>query len=510
MSVIEGYFFGAAVLLILCVFASKATGRMGIPTLVVFLAVGILAGSEGIGKIQFNDAYKAQSLGILALAYILFSGGLDTKWNAIRPILKSGISLSTFGVLMTCLLMGLFIHYGLNYPLQESFLIGAIISSTDAGAVFTVLRSKNVHLKGHLKPLLELESGSNDPMAVFLTTSILQAMQIPNFNLYSMFPVLIQQMLLGAIIGFLAGHLITWFFNKLKLEIEGLYTVLSIAIVIFVYASTQALKGNGFLAVYITGVVLGNQHFVFKKSLTMMHDGLSWLMQSAMFLTLGLLMTPTQVLGVSRPGILIAGVMIFLARPISVFLSLSFSSLSLREKSLVAWVGLRGSVPVVMATYPLVAGIDHAGLIFNLVFFVALSSLIIQGTSIHLVSRLLKVDDPNAKPKTIHSAKTGYTSDIVTVDVPPSSPVANKALVDLRLSPQKTLIICIERDGEVIIPRGSTLLRSNDKISLIADDNDLANFVELVWEGPVKKPKRNFLKRNKNSSEISDIDHFYH
>jgi len=510
MTAIEGYLFGAAVLLILCVFASKATGRMGIPTLVVFLAVGILAGSEGIGQIQFNDAYKAQSLGILALAYILFSGGLDTKWGSIRPVLKSGISLSSFGVLLTCLLMGLFIHYVLGFPLQTSFLIGAIISSTDAGAVFTVLRSRNVHLKGNLKPLLELESGSNDPMAVFLTTAILQAMQIPNFNLYSMIPILIQQMLLGALIGFMAGHLISWFFNKLKLEIEGLYIVMSIAVVIFVYSSTQALKGNGFLAVYIAGVVLGNQHFVFKKSLTMMHDGLSWLMQSAMFLTLGLLINPTQVFAVSRPGVLIAGFMIIFARPVSVFLSLTFAKLSFKEKALVAWVGLRGSVPVVMATYPLVAGIDRAGLIFNIVFFVALSSLIIQGTTIPFVSKLLKVDDPFGKTKPIHSAAKGFTSDIVTVDVPPSSPVARKALVDLRLSPQKTLIICIERNGEVIIPRGSTQLEANDKISVIAEDGDLANFVELIWEGPAKRTRKKFFKKNPNTGEISDIDRIYH
>lgn len=481
MNLNEAYFLGVAVLLILCVLASKATGRLGIPTLVVFLAIGMLAGSEGLGRIEFNDTQSTQTLGILALAYILFSGGLDTKWKVVKPVFKEGLALSTMGVLFTCLLVGCFIHYILGFGFLESFLIGAIISSTDAGAVFTVLGSRDIHLKGNLKPLLELESGSNDPMAVFLTTAFLQMMMTPGFELIDMFPLLLQQMTIGAFLGFILGKGIAWLFNGLKLQIEGLYIVLSIALVIFIYSFTQALKGNGFLAVYIAGVVLGNHTFIFKKSLTLLHDGLSWLMQSVMFLTLGLLVYPSQIIKVTGPGILIASFMILIARPISVYLSLSFSKLNFREKALVSWVGLRGSVPVIMATYPLVAGIDRAGLIFNIVFFVALSSLILQGTTIPLISRLLKVYDQFAPEKRNYSSTPGHLRDIVTVDVPEHSPLVDKTIVDLALPHNKVLIVGIERKGEVIIPRGSTTLESKDKISIMADDDSLADFVEMLW-----------------------------
>lgn len=502
MSPFEYVLLGAAVLIILCVFASKATERMGIPTLVVFLGIGVLAGSEGLAKIEFNNAYATQSLGILALAYILFSGGLDTKYKTIKSSLRNGLALSTFGVIFTCLFVGCFIHFILGFSMLESFLIGAIISSTDAGAVFTVLRSKNIHLKGDLKPLLELESGSNDPMAVFLTTSILQLMQFPDFDLIDMVPILFMQMIIGSIAGHLAGHGMAMLFNKVKLRIEGLYTVLSIAAVIFIYSATQAMKGNGFLAVYMAGVVLGNQTFVLKKSLTLVHDGLSWLMQSAMFLTLGLLIYPSQVIKVSGPGILIALFMILVARPVSVFLSLAFSKLNIREKGLVSWVGLRGSVPVVLATYPLVAGIENANIIFNIVFFVALSSLIIQGTTIPYISKLLKVDDPFAPPNREYSSTPGHLGDIVNVDVPECSPVAHRSIVELHIPHQKVLIIAIERKGEVIIPRGSTTFEPNDKISLIADDESLGDFVEMLWVPMTEKENHLMWKKANNRTII--------
>lgn len=489
MSLNEAYFLGVAILLILCVLASKATGRLGIPTLVVFLVIGMLAGNEGLGKIEFNDTRSTQTLGILALAYILFSGGLDTKWRDIKPVFKEGMALSSFGVIFTCLLVGSFIHFILGFNLLESFLIGAIISSTDAGAVFTVLRSRAIHLKGNLKPLLELESGSNDPMAVFLTTAFLQMMLNKDLQISYMIPMFFQQMIIGALMGYYLGKGISSLFNHIRLQIEGLYIVLSVALVIFIYSLTQALNGNGFLAVYIAGVVLGKHNFVFKKSLTVMHDGLSWLMQSLMFLTLGLLVNPSEMLEVATPGILISSFMILLARPISVFASLLFSKLSFMEKTLISWVGLRGSVPIIMATYPLVAGIDRAGLIFNIVFFVALSSLIIQGTTIPAISRWLKVHDPLAPPRRNYSSTPGHLKDIVTVDVPAGSPLVNKTIVDLGLPHNKVLIVGIERNGEVIIPRGSTTLEKNDKISIMADDESLADFYEKLWSHYHRAPE---------------------
>jgi cell volume regulation protein A len=484
MTNVELYLFGAAVLLILCVFASKATGRLGVPTLVVFLAVGILAGSEGIGQIYFDDAYSTQSLGILALSYILFSGGLDTKWNHVRPIVRSALSLSTIGVLCTCLFVGLFIHHVMGFRLLESFLIGAIISSTDAGAVFTVLHAKSVHLRGSLGPLLEVESGSNDPMAVFLTTTLLSMMSNPSISVTDMIPLLIMQMSIGAIMGLMIGKALVMIFNKIRLEIEGLYIVLSVSVVIFIYSATQALKGNGFLAVYLAGVVLGNNNYVFKKSLGRVHDGISWLMQSAMFLTLGLLINPTQVWKVAYPALLISVFMIVIARPLSIFISLIFSKFNVREKTLVSWVGLRGSVPVVLATYPLVAGIDRAGTIFNIVFFVCLTSLIIQGTTIPFVSKLLGVHDTRAIPKPDYSSTPGSLRDLVMVDVPKTSQIASKSIVDLGIEPSKVLIVGIERNGEVIIPKGSTTIQGDDKLSVMADDDCLADFVEMIYSTP--------------------------
>lgn len=482
MDRVELFLFGTAVLLTLCVLLSKASYRVGIPTLVVFLAVGILAGSEGIGGIYFDNAYYAKTLGVVSLAYILFSGGLDTKWSLIKPVLKSASSLSTLGVVFNTALVGVFAYYILKLTWLEAILIGSIISSTDAGAVFTVLRSKNIHLKGTLRSLLEVESGSNDPMAVFLVTSILVLMLVPDYSLPSLGPRLFQQMIVGAAVGFLGGKGTAWAFNRLKLEFEGLYTVLSLAIVLIIYTTTQVLNGNGFLSVYIAGVVLGNETFVFKKTLILLHDGISWLMQSSMFLVLGLLIFPTQVIQVTWDGLILAAFMIFVARPMSVFLSLSFSSLGWREKAFVSWVGLRGSVPIVMATFPLVAGISKAEYIFNLVFFVSVTSLLIQGTSISFVANLFGVSEaPPEKPE-LHNEYTApatLRNNMSYVNIPSESQLVNKSIVELKL-PKDLLIVLIERKGEVIIPRGATELKAQDKLMVIAQKDSLSQLREKL------------------------------
>lgn len=476
MNSVELFLFGTAALLFLCVLASKASGKLGIPTLVVFLAVGIFAGSEGPLGIQFDNAYFAQTLGVVALAYILFSGGLDTKIKDIKPVLKSGVSLASLGVLITCIIVGFFNYYVLGFSLLEGMLIGAIISSTDAGAVFTVLRSKSIHLKGNLKPLLEMESGSNDPMAVFLTTSILALMMSPeDASFYQFFTSFIAQIIVGGVIGFGAGKVATICFNKLKLEFEGLYTVMSLAIVLIVYSLAQALKGNGFLAVYVAGVVLGNSTFIFKKSIMLMHDGVSWLMQSLLFLTLGLLLYPSRVFEVTSTGIMIASFLMFIARPVSIFIGLSFSKeYSLKQKILISWVGLRGSVPIVMATYPLVAGIQNADLIFNLVFFVALTSLVFQGSSIPFVAKLLDLEDEVVEnvSKNEQVSAANPRDNMVQLSVPENSQVVGKSVIDLAL-PEDLLIVLIEREGKTVIPRGSTQIMANDKLYILAEDPGL-------------------------------------
>lgn len=488
MDKVELFLFGSALLLILCVVASKATGKLGIPTLVVFLGVGILAGSEGLGGIYFDNARYAQTLGIVALAYILFSGGLDTKLSAIKPVIASGLSLATLGVFLTCLTVGLFSHYVLGFDPKVSFLIGSIISSTDAGAVYTVLRSRNIHLKGNLRPLLELESGSNDPMAVFLTITALGLIQIENFSLLFMVPKLITQMLIGAGVGYFAGKAIAKGFNKLKLEFEGLYTVLSLAMVLVIYTASQGMAGNGFLSVYVAGVILGNETFVFKKTLILLHDGVSWLMQSSMFITLGLLIFPSRLMEVTFPGFMLSSFMILIARPITVFVSLSRSKYNWREKALLSWVGLRGAVPVVMATYPLVAGIKGADMIFNLVFFVALTSLMVQGTTISYVAKFLKVEAPAVKEDLqIEHTIAASRNNMAYVNVVENSFAAGKSLVDLKL-PSDLLVVLIERDGKMIIPRGATQLEPRDKVLVLAEKGPMDQFKEKMREPAVPSP----------------------
>lgn len=479
MDRVELFLFATALLLILCVLISKATGRMGIPTLVVFLGVGIMAGSEGLGGIYFDNAYYAKTLGVVALVYILFSGGLDTKWSSIRPVIRSAVSLATLGVVVTCITVGYFTHYVLNFSLLEGFLVGAIISSTDAGAVFTVLRGQNINLKGRLKEILEVESGSNDPMAVFLVTSILLIMRKPEYSVFALIPKLVQEMVLGLAVGYLGGKGMAFAFNRLKLQFEGLYTVLSLAMVLIVYTTSQVLHGNGFLSVYVAGVVLGNESFVYKKTLMLLHDGVSWLMQSGMFLTLGLLIFPSHILDITGPGILVAGFMILIARPVSVFISLSNSSLNWREKSFIAWIGLRGAVPVVMATYPLVAGIARAEYIFNLVFFVAVTSLMIQGTSISMVAKWLGLISPEEKKhdQIEHSSTATLKNNMSTINVPVD--FIQKNIVDLKL-PQDLLIVLIERKGSVIIPRGGTQIEPSDKLMVVAEKESLNQLKEKI------------------------------
>ena len=313
---VEQILFGTAVLLLLSIVASKASGRLGVPALVLFLAVGMLAGSEGPGGIHFDDAHLAQAVGVVALVIILFAGGLDTRWESVRPVLGRALALSTVGVLITALLVGLFACVVLRVSLLEGLLLGSIVSSTDAAAVFAVLRSKNLGLKGEIKPLLEFESGSNDPMAVFLTIGFTNVLMHPEASLLSLIPTFVWQMLLGGLLGYLIGRVAVAVVNGFGLGYAGLYPVLVLAIVFLSYGVTTLAGGNGFLAVYITGLVMGNHHFLHKRSVTNFYDGLAWLMQIAMFLTMGLLVFPSRLVPVVGVGLLVALFLMFVARPL--------------------------------------------------------------------------------------------------------------------------------------------------------------------------------------------------
>ncbi len=468
---IEYLLLGASGLLLLSVIASKASGRMGVPALLLFLGIGMLAGSDGPGGIHFDDPWLAQSLGVVALAFILFAGGMDTVWSQVRPVLGPGLALSTAGVALTAGLVATFATTVLQMSWTEGLLIGAIVSSTDAAAVFAVMRSRYVSLRHPLKPLLELESGSNDPMAVFLTLALISLITGASDSPRDLVPMFARQMALGTAIGYGTGKLMVLLVNRLRLEYEGLYPVLTLSLVLLTYSGSAWLGGNGFLAVYLAGLMMGNSEFIHKRSLTRFHDGLAWLMQIAMFLTLGLQVFPNQLVPIAGPGLLLALFLMIVARPLAVFLTLAFTSLNLREKTMVAWVGLRGAVPIILATFPLLAGVPQAGMIFNLVFFIVLTSVLLQGTSIPLAARWLGVDEPwqpRLEASPVWDAPTTLKSGLLEVGVPDTSPAVGWRLLDLGL-PKSAYVVLIARKGRSFVPDGSTVLEAGDSLLVFAD-----------------------------------------
>ena len=403
---IEKLFIGAGVLLLAGIIASKAAHKLGVPALLLFLLVGMLAGSEGIGGIEFDNATQAKLIGDLALTLILFAGGLDTNWTKIRPVLWKGLTLSTVGVGITALLLGSFSWFMLGsftdfnigpegITWSEGLLLGAIISSTDAAAVFSVLRTSKLGLKGDLQPLLELESGSNDPMAVLLTVQIVEIFSTGDTSIIKLVISLFLQIGVGGAFGYGMGRAMVWVVNHLHLNSQGLYPVATLAMAMLTYGITNIFGGNGFLAVYIAGVVMGNFAFVYPETIHSFHDGLSWLMQIVIFLVLGLLVFPSRLLPVAGVAIVIAIFLIFIARPVSVFICLAFSRYGLREKLFISWVGLRGSVPIILATFPVTAGISGADNIFNVVFFIVLTSVLLQGLTLAPTARWLGLAESN-------------------------------------------------------------------------------------------------------------------
>ncbi|MCX8062369.1 MAG: potassium/proton antiporter [Anaerolineales bacterium] len=463
---------GAAILLLLSVLVSKVSDRFGIPVLLLFLGLGMLAGSEGVGRIYFDDPALAQFIGAIALVLILFSGGLDTKWKSVRSVLLEGILLSTFGVLITALVVGFFISHLLDFSILESLLLGAIISSTDAAAVFAVLRSKGINLKGKLIPLLELESGSNDPMAIFLTVGMVHLITQPQSSALQLVTLFLTQMTLGAAIGLGMGRLLIPLINRIRLGYDGLYPVLTLAWAFLTFGITDRLGGNGFLAVYLCGIVSGNHDFIHKRQLLRFHDGLAWLMQITMFITLGLLVFPSHLVPVAGSGLLIAALLMLIARPISVFTCLAMSPVPWREKAFLSWVGLRGAVPIILATFPMLGGVSNAETIFNVVFFVVLTSVLFQGTSIPLVARWLKVNAPLVTMRMYPIQITpmaGLKGELKELYVPPHTPAVGKSIVEMGL-PDDFLVILVARGNEFIVPSGSTILQAEDILLTLSEN----------------------------------------
>ena len=472
-----------SILFFISILVGKAGSKFGVPVLLLFLGVGMLAGSDGVG-ITFENYQIAQTIGTIALCIILFSGGLDTKMEEIKPVASQGVILATIGVLLTSVFTGLcaWLIFGMtdqwkDIGLLTSFLLAATMSSTDSASVFAILRSKGVKLKHNLRPLLELESGSNDPMAFMLTVTfigIIQAGENPNFWIVGL--KVIMQLAIGTIAGYLLGKLAVRIINRIKIDNSSFYPILVFTSCIFIFSITYFLQGNGFLAVYIGGLIIGNSRFVHKRSSVNFFDGLAWLSQLLVFLTLGLLVNPSELVAVAIPGLIIGVLMILVTRPVSVFMCLTpYKKMSFRQKSFISWVGLRGAVPIIFAILPLAAGVPHAKLIFNIVFFITLVSLIVQGTTLTWMAEKHGLAEKPQEFKQLEDFDFDFSDEIKSVmteiSVIPEIFKKGHRLMDISL-PEKTLVVMVKRDEHFFVPTGKTSLQEGDKLLLITDDND--------------------------------------
>lgn len=468
-----------SILLFVSIVVGKTGYRFGVPALLLFLLVGMLFGSDGLG-LQFHNAKIAQFIGMVALSVILFSGGMDTKFKEIRPILSPGIVLSTVGVFLTAFFTGLFIWYlsgmswtNIHFPLITSLLLASTMSSTDSASVFAILRSQKMNLKHNLRPMLELESGSNDPMAYMLTIVLIQFIQSDGMGTGNIIGSFIIQFLVGAAAGYILGKLAILILNKINIDNQSLYPILLLSFVFFTFAITDLLRGNGYLAVYIAGMMVGNHKITFRKEIATFMDGLTWLFQIIMFLMLGLLVNPHEMIEVAVVALLIGVFMIVIGRPLSVFLCLlPFRKITLKSRLFVSWVGLRGAVPIIFATYPVVANVEGSNMIFNIVFFITIVSLIVQGTSVSFVARLLHLSTPLEKTGNDFGVELPEEIDTDLSDMTITMEMLNEAdtLKDMNL-PKGTLVMIVKRGDEFLIPNGTLKLHVGDKLLLISEKN---------------------------------------
>lgn len=467
-----------SILLFVSIIVGKTGYRFGVPALLLFLVVGMLFGSDGLGM-QFHNAKEAQFIGMVALSIILFSGGMDTKFKEIKPILAQGIVLSTVGVLLTAFFTGLFIWWlsgmtwtNIHLPLITSLLLASTMSSTDSASVFAILRSQKMNLKHNLRPMLELESGSNDPMAYMLTIVLIQLIQSSGMGATGILVSFVIQFLVGAAAGYLLGKIAIQMLNKLNIDNQALYPILLLSFVFFTFSLTDLLKGNGYLAVYIAGMMVGNNRIMHRKEIYTFMDGLTWLFQIIMFLCLGLLVNPHEMIEIAIVALLIGVFMIVVGRPLSVFLCLlPFGKrVNLKSQVFVSWVGLRGAVPIIFATYPVVAGVPGAQSIFNIVFFITIVSLVVQGTTVSWVARRLGLSIPLEKTGNDFGVELPdeIDSDLRDMTVTEEILRSGETLKDMNL-PQGTLVMIVKRGDEYLIPNGSLKLRVGDKLLLISE-----------------------------------------
>ena len=465
-----------ALLLLVSVFAGKVAYRFGAPALLLFLGVGMLF---GLRLISFNSAPVAQFVGMVALCIILFSGGMDTRYRAIRPVIGPGVVLATVGVALTALIVAGFVYVVAPWCNAEmSFLLAllfaATMSSTDSASVFSILRSRRQGLSENLKPLLELESGRNDPMAYILTI-LLVGLLTPgeSMGFGTSLLLFVVGMTLGVVAGYAFGRLAVWTINRINIDNQALYAVLLLAFVFLTFSVTDLIRGNGYLAVYVAGLVVGNYPIVHKKTLGTFFDGFTWLFQVILFVTLGLLVNIDELL---QPEVLLLGgltglFMILVARPAAVFLSLlPFRKFTTRARLYVSWVGLRGAVPIIFATYPVVAGVEDSSLLFNIVFFVTLLSLVVQGTTVSLMAEWLGLAYPE-RERIFNDEVMNRMLDDATTELTVTEAMLESGhhLRDIVL-PAATLVVMVARDGTFFVPKGNSVLRVGDKLLVVTEN----------------------------------------
>ena len=473
-----------SILMLAGIMAGKVGTRFGVPALLLFLITGMIFGSAGLG-IQYNDAGHTQFIGMVALTVILFFGGLETKFAEIRPILGPGITLSTLGVLLTTVCFGGFL-YGLDQlglaPVHFTFpialLLAATMSSTDSASVFALLRSKNMHLKEGLRPILELESGSNDPMAYMLTIALIQYVTGGNEDgsMWSILVTFLLQFSVGGLLGYAMGWLTVKLLNKANIGNEALYPILLLCAVFLTFSATTLLQGNGYLAVYIMGVLVGNRKVVHKKSIITFFDGLTWLLQIALFIILGLFVDAHSLLPIAGFALLAGLFMIFVARPLAVHLCLVFfPSISMRGRWFLSWVGLRGAVPIIFATYPLMSQVDGAETLFNIVFFITLLSLLIQGSTMPAVARLLGLDEEAKNEVSLFGVEipqhTG--TKMVEREVTQEMLSSGRRLMEIDLR-EEELVILVRRGDNYMVPKGKLVLEIGDVLLIVFEQQTQA------------------------------------
>jgi cell volume regulation protein A len=473
--------------------ASLVAGRLRLPGLVLFLGLGMLIGSDGLGWIAFSNFHLAETIGVVALALILFEGGLAAGWREIRPVLAPAVALAVPGTLITAVVAGLAASWLFGFSTVEGLLLGSIVASTDGAAVFSLLRGAG--LRRRLERTLEGEAGLNDPIAVLLVLGFIEWVQHRNYGLEDMLLLFVQQLGIGLVAGVAVGLLAREAFQRVQLSTPGLYPVASLATAAVAFGSAASLDGSGFLAVYLAGLALGSGNLPARRTVTAFHEGLAWVGQLGMFLTLGLLVFPAQLPDVAWKGTLLALVVVFVARPLATIVSTVGSGFDLREKGLLGWAGLRGAVPVVLAIFPVIEGIPDAEEFFNIVFFAVLLSTLLQGTTIEPVARWLGVttDEAARAPSLLEvGAVRELGADVVEHVVRPGDAADGARLRDLGL-PRDALVSLIVRGSEALLPRGSTRVEAGDRLLVLVRREVAQALPELLerWRsGPVHKPIR--------------------